>query len=206
MVREPVWQWHEQRPHNCQGQHDSGDAYQPLDASRPGRPALQHRETLKASALPCAYIIPDGAHLVGEGSRLRQVRVRRRPPRLRWRSRGDRCGALQRQRPRIRQRRHPGRGSVPGHIRQLETTITIRSTTLKRFRHRHSEASCSHQAPKWQVSCPVPSDLRQRQAADLGCLSLSGTALGGCGCWFANGCEAFRRGAAGGCVTPRCGS
>lgn len=28
--------------------------------------------------------------------------------------------------------------------------------------------------------CPVPSDLRQRQA-DLGCLSLTGRALGGCG-------------------------
>ena len=48
----------------------------------------------------------------------------------------------------------------------------------------------------------LPTDLRQRQAADLGCLSLSGKALGGCGRWSANGCEAFRRGAAGGFVTP----
>ena len=42
-------------------------------------------------------------------------------------------------------------------------------------------------------SCPVPSDLRWQQAADLGCLSLSGKALDGCGRWSANGCEVFRR-------------
>src|SRR5262249_46793420 len=54
--------------------------------------------------------------------------------------------------------------------------------------------------------CPVPNDLRQRQAADLGCLSLSGKALGGCGRWSASGGEALRRGAAGGCVTGRFGA
>lgn len=46
----------------------------------------------------------------------------------------------------------------------------------------------------YQDRCPVPADLRHRQAADLRCLSLSGNALGGCGRWSANGCEAFRRG------------
>ena len=42
-------------------------------------------------------------------------------------------------------------------------------------------------------------DLYHERTADLGCLSLSGEALGGCKRWIANGCEAFRRGAAGGC-------
>src|SRR5215475_15136221 len=45
-----------------------------------------------------------------------------------------------------------------------------------------------------------------REAADLGCLRLSDRALGGCCAdlpvWM---CEAFGRGAAGGCVTPQCG-
>jgi hypothetical protein len=41
---------------------------------------------------------------------------------------------------------------------------------------------------------PVPSDLRHREAADLGCLNLSGKALGGCRRWSASKCEAFRRG------------
>lgn len=43
-------------------------------------------------------------------------------------------------------------------------------------------------------SCPVPSDLRQRQGADLRCLNLGGKALGGCEHWPASVCGAFRRG------------
>jgi hypothetical protein len=41
--------------------------------------------------------------------------------------------------------------------------------------------------------CPVPSDLSHRQACDLGWLSLSGRASGGCGRWPASECEPFRR-------------
>ena len=51
------------------------------------------------------------------------------------------------------------------------------------------------------IPSPLPPGLRQRRAADLGCLRLSGGALGGFGRWAASGCRAFPRGAAGVCHT-----
>jgi hypothetical protein len=42
-----------------------------------------------------------------------------------------------------------------------------------------------------RLSCAIGSE--QRQTADLGCLSLSGKAPGGCGRWSATGCAALRR-------------
>ena len=46
MMREPVRERHEQGPHDRGRQHDGGDPCQPSDTRWPGRPALQHTQTL----------------------------------------------------------------------------------------------------------------------------------------------------------------
>jgi hypothetical protein len=46
MARKPVRSRHEQRPHDCQRQHDSGGPYQPPDP-RPAHPAVRHMQTLR---------------------------------------------------------------------------------------------------------------------------------------------------------------
>jgi hypothetical protein len=53
----------------------------------------------------------------------------------------------------------------------------VSSPWIRRYPH----SGVLFRQPNGQASCPVPSDLRWRQAADLGCLSLSGKALDGCG-------------------------